>query len=78
MESLGVSLPTFQPKATDYIADMIDLIKILVDNKCAYESDGNILFDTNSYKYYGVLSKRVMNDQKTGTRIKKADYKRKN
>ena len=76
MESLGVSLPTFQPKATDYIADMIDLIKVLVDNKCAYESDGNILFDTNSYKYYGVLSKRVMNDQKTGTRIKKADYKR--
>jgi len=45
MESLGVSLPTFQPKATDYIADMIDLIKVLVDNKCAYESDGNILFD---------------------------------
>ena len=76
MESLGVSLPTFQPKATDYIADMIDFIKILVDNKCAYESDGNILFDTNSYKYYGVLSKRVINDQKTGTRIKTANYKR--
>ena len=76
MESLGVSLPTFQPKATDYIADMIDLIKVLVDNKCAYESDGNILFDTNSYKYYGVLSKRVINDQKTGTRIKTANYKR--
>ena len=76
MESLGVSLPTFQPKATDYIADMIDLIKSLVDNKCAYEADGNILFDTDSYKYYGVLSKRVMSDQKTGTRIKKANYKR--
>ena len=76
MESLGVSLPTFQPKATDYIADMIDFIKILVDNKCAYESDGNILFDTDSYKYYGALSKRVMNDQKTGTRIKTANYKR--
>ena len=76
MESLGVSLPTFQPKATDYIADMIDFIKILVDNKCAYESDGNILFDTDSYKYYGALSKRVMNDQKTGTRVKKANYKR--
>ena len=76
MESLGVSLPTFQPKATDYIADMIDFIKILVDNKCAYESDGNILFETDSYKYYGALSKRVMNDQKTGTRVKKANYKR--
>ncbi len=76
MKNLGVSLPTFQPKATDYIADMIDFIKILVDNKCAYESDGNILFDTDSYKYYGALSKRVMNDQKTGTRIKTANYKR--
>ena len=76
MESLGVSHPTFQPKATDYIADMIDFIKILVDNKCAYESNGNILFDTDSYKYYGALSKRVMNDQKTGTRIKTANYKR--
>ena len=76
MKSLGVSLPTFQPKATDYIADMIDFIKILVDKKCAYESDGNILFDTGSYKYYGVLSKRLINDQKTGTRIKKVNYKR--
>ena len=76
MESLGVSLPTLQPKATDYITDMIDFIKILIDNKCAYESDGNILFDTNSYKFYGALSKRVMNDQKTGTRIKTANYKR--
>ena len=76
MESLRVSLPTFQPKATDYIADMIDFIKILVENKCAYQSDGNILFDTGSYKYYGILSKRVMNDQKTGTRIKTANYKR--
>ena len=76
MESLGVSLPTFQPKATDYISDMIDFIKILIGNKCAYESDGNILFDTQSYKYYGALSKRVMNDQKTGTRIKTANYKR--
>ena len=76
MESLGVSLPTFQPKATDYISDMIDFIKILIGNKCAYESDGNILFDTKSYKYYGALSKRVMNDQKTGTRIKTANYKR--
>ncbi len=75
MENLGVSLPTLQPKATDYIADMIDFIKTLVDNKCAYESDGNILFDTDSYKYYGALSKRVMNDQKTGTRIKTAIIK---
>ena len=76
MESLGVSTPTFQPKATDYIIDMIKFIKILVNNKCAYESNGNILFDTHSYKYYGALSKRVMDDQKTGTRIKKVNYKR--
>jgi len=76
MESLGVSTPTFQPKATDYIIDMIEFIKSLVNNKCAYESNGNILFDTNSYKYYGALSKRVMDDQKTGTRIKTVNYKR--
>ena len=76
MESLGVSTPTFQPKATDYIIDMIKFIKILVNNKCAYESNGNILFDTHSYKYYGALSKRVMEDQKTGTRIKTVNYKR--
>ena len=78
MESLGVSTPTFQPKATDYIIDMIKFIKILVNNKCAYESNGNILFDTHSYKYYGALSKRVMDDQKTGTRIKTVNYKRNN
>ena len=78
MDSLGVSLPTLQPKATEYIDDMIEFIKNLVDNGCAYESNGNILFDTKSYKYWRILSKRAVDDQKDKNKNKTADYKRNN
>ena len=76
MKSLGVSEPSAQPKATDHINEMIEIINILIKKKCAYESNKNILFDVKSYKHYGSLSRRVDDDQISGTRIEKANYKK--
>ena len=76
MSDLGVSLPSLQPKATEYISEMVEMIKVLIEKKRAYLSNGNILFDVSSYKFYGALSKRSRDQQKTGTRVKTSDYKK--
>ena len=76
MKNIGVNIPNFQPKATDFILDMIKMIENLLDNNCAYVSDGNVLFDVSKYKYYGSLSKRSKHEQISGNRIEIAGYKK--
>ena len=49
MSVLGVSLPDIQPKATEHINEMIDLIKLLIQNKFAYEKEGHVLFHVPSF-----------------------------
>lgn len=44
------------PKATEYVPEMIEIIKILIDKKYAYEADGNVYFDVKKFKDYGKLS----------------------
>ena len=46
---------------------MVEMIKVLIEKR-AYLSNGNILFDVSSYKFYSALSKRSRDQQKTGTR----------
>ncbi|MBA5724020.1 cysteine--tRNA ligase [Candidatus Liberibacter sp.] len=74
---LGCLVPTHQPRATKHIPQMVDLIKKLTTNGHAYESNGEILFDTNSVKNYGCLSKRDIKKQKIGARVP-ADAHKKN
>ena len=76
MEQIGVKKPDQQPRATEHIDEMINIIQILLKNNCAYESDGNILFDVKKYKFYGILSGRNKDDQLSGNRIKVAEYKK--
>tara|TARA_Y100000590_G_scaffold57969_1_gene61081 strand:- start:980 stop:2371 length:1392 start_codon:yes stop_codon:yes gene_type:complete len=76
MSVLGVRKPDIQPKATDYIKDMIDLIKTLIKNNFAYEKDGHVLFHVPSFKNYGMLSGRNRDEQITGSRVEVAPYKK--
>ena len=76
MSILGVKKPDIQPKATDYIKEMIDLIKTLIKNNCAYEKDGHVLFHVPSFKNYGMLSGRNRDEQITGSRVEVAPYKK--
>ena len=66
MVSIGVLPPDIQPHATDYIKDMIVMIKKNIDNEKAYESDGHVLFDITKYTSYGKLSGRDFEDQIAG------------
>ncbi len=76
MSDIGVLKPTIEPKATENISEMINMIQILIDNGHAYESEGHVLFDVNSYKDYGKLSNRSLDDMISGSRVEVQDYKR--
>lgn len=76
MESLNVLEPTIEPKATDNIDEIIKVIQKLIDNGNAYVSQGHVLFDVHSYKDYGKLSNRTLDELVSGARVEVADYKR--
>ena len=78
MEKIGVDLPSIQPKATNYIKEMINAITKLINAKNAYFVDGHVLFHVPSYKYYGSLSKRTIEEQIAGNRIDVAPFKKSN
>ena len=58
MQNLGVNKPDLQPKATDYIHEMITMIKSLINKEVAYVADKHVLFNVKKYKFYGVLSRK--------------------
>ena len=58
MAKLNVLIPDIQPKATEYISEMIELIEDLIIKEFAYEKDGHVLFHVPNYSNYGKLSKR--------------------
>ena len=76
MKILGVNLPDLQPKATDHINEMIELIKKLIQNNFAYEKDGHVLFHVPAFKKYGSLSGRNRDEQIVGSRVEVASYKK--
>ena len=76
-EKIGVRNPDIQPKATEYIKEMIDLVKKLEEEKYTYiiEKDG-VYFDISKFKNYGKLSGQKIKNLKAGARIKVKDKKR--
>jgi len=76
MSYLNVKLPDIQPRATDHIKEMIDLITKLIDSGNAYEKNSHVLFHVPSYSKYGVLSKRNRDEQIAGSRVEVAPFKK--
>ncbi|MES2677570.1 MAG: cysteine--tRNA ligase [Pseudomonadota bacterium] len=76
ISALNVLPPSFEPKATEHISEMIVMIEKLLKNGHAYESQSHILFDVKSYKNYGELSNRLLDEMISGSRIEIAKYKK--
>jgi cysteinyl-tRNA synthetase len=76
MASLGVRVPSIQPKATDHVTGMISMIETLIDKGHAYEKDGHVLFNVPSFDAYGQLSGHNRDEQIAGARVEVAPYKR--
>jgi cysteinyl-tRNA synthetase len=76
MGALGVQMPDIEPHATQHVAEMIDMIKVLIDKGFAYEAEGHVLFDVTADANYGSLSKRDLREMIAGARVEVAPYKR--
>ncbi len=69
MDKLGVDRPTMEPKATEHIQEMTDLIGELIDKDMAYPSHGDVYYRVGSFAEYGKLSGRKLEDMQAGARI---------
>ena len=76
MAKLNVLAPNYRPRATDYIQEMIEIVKRLLANGHAYEAAGHVLFSVDSMPNYGFLSGRSMKEMLAGARIEIAEYKK--
>jgi cysteinyl-tRNA synthetase len=76
VKALNSLEPTVQPRATDNIAQMIEIIEKLITKGHAYKAEGEVLFDTKSMADYGQLSKRNLDEQQAGARVAVDAHKR--
>jgi cysteinyl-tRNA synthetase len=76
MATLGALPPTLQPRATETMEAIKDMIGRLVAKDAAYAAEGHVLFNTQSFADYGKLSGRSIDDMIAGARVEVAPYKR--
>ena len=76
MRALGVLTPDLEPRVTEHIPAIIDLIRELMARGHAYAEQGHVLFHVQSYPAYGQLSGRRTEDMLAGARVEVAPYKR--
>ena len=74
--AVGALPPTHEPRATDYIKQMVVMIEKLIAAGHAYEADGHVLFDVGSKGDYGKLSRRSLDEMIAGARVEVAPYKK--
>jgi len=76
MDALGALRPDHEPRATEYIAQMIAMIEGLIDTEHAYAKDGHVLFEVGKDPQYGSLSRRSLDEMRAGARVEVAPYKK--
>jgi len=69
IDNLNIVRPTVNPKATDHIEEMINLIKRLESKGFTYNSAGNVYFDISKFHDYGKLALRERQDLTAGARV---------
>ena len=75
-KSLNCLKPSVEPKATDHIKGMIEMTSSLISKGFAYEIKGHVYFEVSSFKNYGRLSNKNLDELKAGTRIEISDLKK--
>ncbi|MCB2146186.1 MAG: cysteine--tRNA ligase [Deltaproteobacteria bacterium] len=76
MDALNVMRPDREPRVTEHIKDIIDIVKTLVDQKSAYLADGDVFYAVETFKDYGKLSGRKLTDMVAGSRVEINENKR--
>tara|TARA_B100001063_G_scaffold242551_1_gene271406 strand:+ start:544 stop:1893 length:1350 start_codon:yes stop_codon:yes gene_type:complete len=68
-ESLNCLKPSFEPKATEHIEEMIEMTSSLIKKKFAYTNEGHVYFSVSTFKNYGKLSNKNLDELKSGVRV---------
>ena len=68
-DALNIERATVNPRATEFIGEIIKFVKGLVDKEYAYEVDGDVYFSTKKFEGYGKLSGQNIEDLQSGARI---------
>jgi len=68
--------PSFEPKATEHIQEMISMVTNLLKNKHAYENEKHVYFSVSSFKKYGRLSNKNSDQLVAGSRVEVSKYKK--
>jgi len=76
MDVLNCLRPDISPRASGHVPEMIDLIQRLIAEGHAYVSDANVYFDVESFREYGKLSRRRLDEQESGGRVEPEAGKR--
>ncbi len=75
-KSLNCLTPSQEPKATEHIKEMIEMTSSLIKKNFAYENNGHVYFSVSSFKNYGRLSNKNLDELKAGNRIEISDLKK--
>ncbi len=76
MSALGVLPPTIEPRVTEHMPHIIDMIQRLIKSGHAYEAEGHVLFNVPSFSEYGKLSGRNQKEMIAGARVEVAPFKK--
>ena len=77
MDFLGALRPNHEPRATDYVSQMKDMISKLISLSFAYPTeDGHVFFEVEKFSDYGRLSNKKLNELKEGVRIENENTKK--
>ncbi len=69
IEKLKIKRASFYPKATEFMNEMIDMIKKLEQKEIAYNVDGNVFYDVSKFSEYGKLSGKNTDELEAGSRV---------
>ena len=76
MDKLNIATPTEEPRATDHIPEMLEMIESLVNQDKAYAVEGDVFYSIKSFKGYGCLSGKNIDDLQSGARVEINETKR--
>jgi len=76
LAALDVLPPDIEPKVTEHIGEINEMISTLIQTDHAYEAEGHVLFNVGSFADYGQLSKREPDELLAGARVEVAPYKK--
>jgi cysteinyl-tRNA synthetase len=75
-EALGLLKPAIEPRATEHIAEIIDITKVLETKGLAYRVDGDVYYSVAGFPQYGKLSRKKIDELEAGARVEVDERKR--